>query len=68
MFECRVELCDKVSESSKGERGSRDGALAGGCSPGEGRPFGHVQEGEGDLFVVGVIDCFVNKEVELYSV
>ena len=28
MLERGVELCDKISESSEGKRGSRDGALA----------------------------------------
>ena len=36
VFERGVELRDEVSESSKGERCSRDGALAEGCGPGEG--------------------------------
>ena len=38
-----------------------------GC-PSEGGSFGHVREGEGDLFVVGVIDNFVYKQVKLDSV
>ena len=67
VFECRVELGDKVSESSKGERCSRDSALAEGCGPGKGRPFGHVREGEGDLFIIIVVDCFVDEEIELHS-
>ena len=68
MFKCGVELCDKVGESSQGERCSRDGALAKGRCPSKGRPFSHVREGESDLFVVIVIDRFVDKEVELHSV
>ena len=36
MLECGVELCDEVSESSEGERCSRDGALAEGRCPGKG--------------------------------
>ena len=67
MFECDVELSDKVSKSSKGERSSRDGTLAEGRGPGKGRPFGHVQKSESNLFVVIVIDRFIDKEVELHS-
>ena len=68
VFKRGVELRDKVGESSKGKRCSRDGALAEGRCPGKGRPFGHVREGKGNLFVVVVVDRFVNKEVELHSV
>ena len=63
-----VELRDKVSESSEGERCSRDGALAEGRCPGKGRPFGHVREGKSDLFVIVIINRFVDKEVELHGV
>ena len=42
MFERGVELRDEVSESSKGKRCSRDGALAEGRCPGESRPFSHI--------------------------
>ena len=68
VFKRRVELRDEVSESSKGEQGSRDGALAEGRSPSKGRSFGHVRKGKSDLFVVIVIDRFVDKEVKLHSV
>ena len=68
MLKRGVELHDEVSEGSKGKRCSRDGALAKGCCPGKGRSFGHVREGESDLFVVVVIDHFVDEEVELHSV
>ena len=68
VLEHRVELSDKVSKSSKSKRSSRDGALAEGRCPGEGRSSGHVQEGESNLFVDVVIDCFVNKKVELHGV
>ena len=68
MLERGVEFHDKVSESSEGKRCSRDGALAKGCCPGKGRPFGHVREGKNDLFIIIVIDRFVDEEVELYSV
>ena len=68
VFERGIELCDKVSESSEDERGARDAALAKGRGPGEGRPFGHVGESEGDLFVVSIIDRFVHEEIKLHSV
>ena len=68
VFKRSVELCDEVSKSSKGERGSRDGALAKCCCPGKGRPFSHVRKGEGDLLIDIVVDCFVDKEVELHCV
>ena len=68
MLKRSVELCDKVSEGSEGERGSRDGALAEGRCPSKGRPFGHVREGEGDLFVIVIVDRLIDKEIELHSV
>ena len=68
MFKCSVELRDKVSEGSEGEQGSRDGALAEGCCPSKGRPFSHVREGEGDLFVIIIVDCLIDKEIELHGV
>ena len=68
VFKCCVELRDKIGESSKGKWGARDGTLAEGRSPGEGGPLSHVQEGEGNLFLIGVIDGLIDKEVELYSV
>ena len=68
VFKRDVELRDKVCEGSKGERCSRDSALAEGCCPGKGRPFGHVRESEGDLFIIIVVDRLVDEEVELHSV
>ena len=68
VFKRGVELCDKVGKSFKGERCSRDGALAEGHCSSEGRFFGHVREGEGNLFVIVVIDCLVNEKVELHGV
>ena len=68
MFKHGVELCDKVSEGSEGKHCSRDSALAEGCCPGKGRPFGHVRESEGDLFIIIVVDRLVDEEVELHSV
>ena len=68
VFKRGVELRDEVGEGSKGKRCSRDSALAEGRSPGEGRPFGHVREGESNLFIVIIIDCFVDEEVKLHGV
>ena len=68
VFKRGVELCDKVSEGSEGKHCSRDSALVGGCCPGKGRPFGHVRESEGDLFIIIVVDRLVDKEIELHSV
>ena len=68
VFECGVELCDEVSESSKGKHCSRDGALAEGCCPGKRRPFSHIREGKSDLFIIIIVNRFVNEEIELYSV
>ena len=55
-------------EGSEGKCCSRDSALAEGRCPRKGRPFSHVREGEGDLFVVVIIDSLVDKEVELHGV
>ena len=68
VLERGVELRDKVGESSQGEQCSRDGALAKGRCPSKGRPFSHVREGEGDLFVIVIVDRLVDEEVELHSV
>ena len=67
VFEHGVELRDEVSEGSKGKRCSRDGALAEGCSPGEGRSFSHIQEGKGDLFIIGIVDRLVYEEIKLHG-
>ena len=64
VFKRCVELCDKISESSKGKCGAGDGTLSEGGGPGEGGPLHHVREGKGDLFFVGIVDGFVDKEVE----
>ena len=68
VLERGVEFRNEVSESSEGKCCSRDGALAKGRCPGKSRPFSHVRKGESDLFIVVVIDRFVDKEVELHSV
>ena len=33
----------------------------------ESRPFGHVGESKSDLLLISVVDCFVDKEVELHG-
>ena len=68
VLECGVELRDKVSEGSQGKRSSRDGALAKGCCSSKSRSFSHVREGESDLFVVIVVNRFVDKEIKLHGV
>ena len=68
VFEHCVELRDKVSESSQGERCSRDGALAKGRCPGKSRSFSHVREGKSDLLVIIVLNHFVDKEIKLHGV
>ena len=68
VFESSIELHDKISESSKGEQGARDGTLAEGRGPGEGRSLGHVGESKGDLLLISIIDGFVYEEVKLHSV
>ena len=67
VFEHSVEFCDKISKSSEGKRGARDSTLAEGRSPSKGGPLSHVEESKGDLLLIGVIDGFVNEEVELYG-
>ena len=67
VFERGVELRDKISESSEGKRGSRDGALAEGCCPGKSRPFSHIREGESDLFVIIIVNRFVDEEIKLHG-
>ena len=68
MFKRGVELCDEVSESSKGKCDSRDGTLAEGRCPGKSRPFSHVREGESDLLVIVVVNRFVDEEIKLHGV
>ena len=68
VFKRGVELRDEVSEGPKGERCSRDGALAEGRCPGKSRPFSHVRKSERDLFIVVVVDRLVDKEVKLHGV
>ena len=68
VFERGFELSDKVRECAHGYGCSSDGVLSERGGPCESRSFGHVGKGEGNHFVVGVIDFVVDKEVEAYSV
>ena len=68
VFEHCFKLCNEVKEGSHGYGGSRDGVLPKRGCPGKGRSFSHIGEGEGNHFVVGVIDFVVDEEIEAYSV
>ena len=64
VFECGFKLGDEIRERSHGYGRSGDGVLSECGCPSEGGPFGHVGEGEGDHFVVGVVDFVIDEEVE----
>ena len=68
VFECSFEFSDKVGERAHGYGGSCDGVLSERGGPCEGRSFGHVGKGEGNHFVVGVVDFVFDEGVEVYSV
>ena len=68
VFERSFKLGDEVRECSHGNGRSNDGVLPESGCPSEGGSFGHVGEGEGDLFVIGVVDFVVDEEVELYDI
>ena len=68
VFECSFELHNKVGEGAHGYGSSCNGVLSEGGSPCKGKSLGHVGKGEGNYFVVGVIDFVIDKEVEAYSV
>ena len=68
VFERGFEFSDEIGECSHGNGCSGDGFLPERGCPSEGGSFGHVGEGEGDLFVIGVVDFVIDKEVELYGV
>ena len=65
VLECGFKLHNAVGE---GPHGYGDSVLSERGCPSEGRSFGHVGEGEGDLFAVGVVDFLVDKKVELYCI
>ena len=68
VFERGFELRNEVGEGPHGYGGPRDSVLSERGCPSEGGSFGHVGEGEGDLFAVGVVDFLIDKEIELYCV
>ena len=68
VFECGFELRNEVGEGTHGYGGSCDSVLSERGCPGEGRSFGHVGEGEGNHLAIGIIDFFIDKEVEAYCV
>ena len=68
VFERRFEFSNKVGKCAHGYGGSSDGVLPERSGPCESRSFGHVGKGEGDHFVVGVVDFVIDQEVEAYSV
>ena len=68
VFECGFKLSDKVGECTHGYGSSGDGVLSERGGPCEGGSLGHVGKGEGNHFVVGVIDFVIDEEVEAYSI
>ena len=68
MFESQLELLKEVVPGFKGDDGAIDSVLPEGISPGEGRPFSHVQEGEGNFLHIIVVGRFIDCEVELDGV
>ena len=68
VFEHCLELLKKVVPRSKGNSSAVDGVLPEGVSPGQGRPFSHIREGEGDLLCVVVAGCLVDCEIKLDGV
>ena len=60
VFEGCLELLEKVVPGSKGDSCAIDGVLSEGVGPGQGRPFGHVREGEGDLLRIVVVERLVD--------
>ena len=63
-----LELLKKVIPGSKGNGSAVDGVLPEGISPGQGRLFGHVQEGEGDFLHIIVVGGLIDCEIELDGV
>jgi hypothetical protein len=53
VFEGFLKLGNEFSKSSEDNGGARDGALAESDCPDESRSFGHVEEGESNLFFYG---------------
>ena len=68
MFERCLELLEKVVPRSEGNGDAVDGIFSESVGPGQGRPFSHIREGEGDLFCVVVVGFLVDCQVELDGV
>jgi hypothetical protein len=67
VFEGGVKFGEEVSVGAKSNSGSGDGSLSVGGGPGEGGAFGHIGQGEGDSFVVVIVDSGVDVKIELYG-
>ena len=59
---------DEIQEGSHSYGGSGDGILPECGRPSEGGTLGHVGQSEGNLFVVIVVDLFIDEEVESYGI
>ena len=68
VFEHSFEFLNKVGEGSDGDDSARDSALSEGGCPSEGRSFGHIGQGEGNLLVIIIIDFVIDEEIKLYSI
>ena len=68
VFKSLLELLEKVIPGSEGYGCVSDGVLPEGICPGQSRPFGHIQEGEGDFLRVCVVRSLIDYEVELDGV
>ena len=68
VFKGLLEFPEEVVPGSEGYGGTNDCIFSEGISPGQGGPFGHVQEGEHDFLCVGVIGFFINHKVKLDGV
>jgi len=64
VFKCGFKVCDEDGEGPHGDGGSYKGVVPECGCPGQGRSFGHVGEGEGDFFCVGVVYFFIHCKVK----
>ena len=71
---CILMLKGFLESSKEVVPGPEDHGSAGNCiflesiSPGQSRPFGHVQESKGNFLCVHVVGCFIDCKVELNGV
>ena len=65
MFESRLELLEEVVSGSEGNGGAVNGIFSESVSPGQGRPFSHIREGEGDFLRIVIVGSLVDCKVEL---